>query len=146
MRKTELIPHAQAVNFELAELHWQIGARVRKDILGRERADYGKQVIALLAEELVSIYGKGYSRASLFRMVQFSERFPDRDIVASMMRQLSWTHWVQLIAIDDGLKRDFYTQMCRIERWSVCTPPPRPLLEQKLRQTVEAARASLSEA
>lgn len=112
---------AQTVNAELVELHWLIGTRVRKEILGYERADYGQQVIEALSIELTRAYGKGYSRASLFRMVQFVERFPDREIVASLMRQLSWTHWVQLIAIDDQLKRDFYTQMCRVERWSVRT-------------------------
>lgn len=79
---------AHAINFELSDLHWQIGTRVRMDILGCERADYGKLVI----EDLAAVYGKGYSRASLFRMVQFAERFPNREIVASLMRQLSWTH------------------------------------------------------
>jgi len=54
-------------------------------------------------------------------MVRFAERFPDVQIVATVWQQLSWSHWREIIAIDDELKRDFYTQMCRIERWSVRT-------------------------
>ncbi len=51
-------------------------------------------------------------------MIQFAEAFPDEKIVASVRRQLSWTHFRVLIPIEDPLKREFYTEMCRIERWS----------------------------
>src|SRR5437868_13016194 len=52
-------------------------------------------------------------------MVQFAEVFPDQQIVASLMRQLSWTHFLEIIPLKDELQRDFYAEMCRIERWSV---------------------------
>jgi len=109
---------AQAVNTELVMLNWKIGDRIHRGILGQERADYGRHVIDDLAVSLTAEYGRGFNRASLFRMVQFAERFPNSEIVAALGRQLSWTHWRDLIAIDDVLKRDFYVQMCRIERWS----------------------------
>lgn len=54
-------------------------------------------------------------------MVQFSEIFPDKEIVVSLTRQLSWTHFVILIPIQDELKRDFYAEMCRIEKWNIRT-------------------------
>jgi predicted nuclease of restriction endonuclease-like (RecB) superfamily len=54
-------------------------------------------------------------------MVQFAERFPDRKIVAALLRQLGWTHFTLLLPIDDPLKREFYAEMCRIERWSTRT-------------------------
>jgi len=54
-------------------------------------------------------------------MVRFAEVFPDERIVSSLMTQLSWTHLIYIIPIDDPLKRDFYAEMCRIERWSVRT-------------------------
>lgn len=54
-------------------------------------------------------------------MLQVAEIFPDEQIVASLTRQLSWTHFVTLIPLKDSLKRDFYAEMCRIERWSVRT-------------------------
>ena len=110
---------SQAVNSELVELYWSIGDRIQREILRSDRAEYGMQIVDGLSIALTNAYGKGYSRASLFRMVQFADRFPDKTIVATLWRQLSWSHWRSLIIIDDPLKRDFYTQMCRIERWSV---------------------------
>jgi predicted nuclease of restriction endonuclease-like (RecB) superfamily len=52
-------------------------------------------------------------------MVQFAEAFADREIVVTLSRQLGWSHFVALIPINDPLKRDFYAEMCRVERWSV---------------------------
>ncbi|WP_338876465.1 YhcG family protein [Spirosoma sp. SC4-14] len=54
-------------------------------------------------------------------MMQFSKVFPDEQIVVSVIRQLSWTHLLALIPINDPLKREFYTQMCILEKWSVRT-------------------------
>lgn len=54
-------------------------------------------------------------------MVQFAQVFPDEEIVVSLIRQLSWTHIIALIPIEDPLKREFYTQMCILENWSVRT-------------------------
>jgi len=71
-------------------------------------------------------YGEGFSEKSLRRMIQFAAVFPDQRIVASLMRQLSWTHFLSFIPIKDQLKRDFYAEMCRVERWSVRT------LQQKI--------------
>nr|WP_245543635.1 YhcG family protein [Methanoplanus limicola] len=66
-------------------------------------------------------FGRGFSMGNLRRMIQFSEVFPDEEIVASLMRQLSWTHFTVLIPIKNDIQRDFYSQMCRIENWSVRT-------------------------
>ena len=112
---------AQQVNSELVMLNWQIGSRIRKEILKDERAEYGKQVVESLAKQLTREYGRGYTRDSLFRMVQFAEQFPDEKIVASLMRQLGWTHIIQLLPLKDELKRNFYAEMCAIEGWSVRT-------------------------
>lgn len=54
-------------------------------------------------------------------MIRFSEVFPDRRIVSALSTQLGWSHFVGIIPFDDPLKRDFYAEMCRIERWSVRT-------------------------
>jgi predicted nuclease of restriction endonuclease-like (RecB) superfamily len=66
-------------------------------------------------------YGRGFGRRSLFRMIQFAESFPDERIVSALSAQLGWSHFVELIALDDSLKRDFYAEMCRVEQWSVRT-------------------------
>ena len=54
-------------------------------------------------------------------MIQFAEAFPDELIVVTLSRELGWSHFVAIIPLDNDLKRDFYSEMCRIERWSVRT-------------------------
>jgi len=54
-------------------------------------------------------------------MIQFAEVFPEKEIVVSLTRQLSWTHFIALLPLKDDLQRDFYAEMCRVERWSVRT-------------------------
>ena len=112
---------SQTVNSALVWLNWNIGKRIRDDILKQERAEYGDQVVQSLSVQLAAEYGRGFSRQNLFRMIQFAEAFPDEAIVSSLMRQLSWTHLIYIIALDDPLKREFYAEMCRVERWSTRT-------------------------
>jgi predicted nuclease of restriction endonuclease-like (RecB) superfamily len=112
---------AQAVNSAQVVLHWQVGHRILSEILRHRRAAYGDQIVAAVARELTADYGRGFAEKSLRRMVQFARAFADREIVAALSRQLSWSHFVELIPLDDDLKREFYTEMCRIERWSVRT-------------------------
>ena len=112
---------ATAINSGLTMLYWNIGRRIQEEILKGERAEYGQEIIALLGRELTADYGNGFSVKNLRRMIQFAEVFPDEEIVAALRRQLSWTHIRMLIPIEDSLKRDFYAEMCRIERWSTRT-------------------------
>ncbi len=112
---------ATTVNAGLTLLYWEIGTRIRQDILNGERAEYGKQIISILSNQLVSEYGNGFNEKNLRRMIQFAGVFPDREIVVSLTRQLSWTHFVTLLPLKDNLQRNFYAEMCRIERWSVRT-------------------------
>lgn len=112
---------AQEVNSELVMLNWHIGDRIRKEILGQERAEYGKQVMENLAEQLTRDYGRGFSRPNLFHMVHFAEVFPDKEIVYTLSRQLGWSHFRQIMYLKDELRRQFYAEMCRLERWSVRT-------------------------
>lgn len=110
---------ALAINSTMSLLYWQIGARVREEILKNKRAEYGEQIVQSLSAQLTLEYGKGFSKRNVFNMIQFAERFPDEKIVATLSRQLSWTHILALIPIEDELKREFYIQMCVHEKWSV---------------------------
>ena len=112
---------AVAVNSEITLLYWQVGNRINQAVLGGERADYGKRVIATLSNELTAQFGKGWSKRNLAQMVKFAEVFWDIEIVHALRTQLSWTHIRQLIAIDEPIKRDFYTTMAIQERWSTRT-------------------------
>lgn len=112
---------AVAVNAGLTMLYWQIGKRINEEILKGDRAGYGEQILVTLSQELTAEYGRGFDEKNLRRMVQFVETFPDEAIVATLRRQLGWSHFKSLIPIKDTLKRDFYAEMCRIERWSTRT-------------------------
>lgn len=110
---------AQTVNAGLVMLYWNVGDRIRRDILRQKRAEYGEQIVPALSAQLSRDYGRGFSGKSIHRMIQFAEVFPDRQIVASLMRQLSWTHFLALIPMKEPLQRNFYAEMCRVKRWSV---------------------------
>jgi len=112
---------ARMVNAGLTLLYWQIGDRVRREILKEKRADYGEKIVPALGRQLESEFGKGFAEKNLRRMIQFAEVFPDRKIVVSLVRELTWTHFIALIPLKDRLQRDFYAEMCRVEHWSVRT-------------------------
>jgi predicted nuclease of restriction endonuclease-like (RecB) superfamily len=112
---------AQFVNAELVKLYWSIGQRVQKELLKGRRAEYGEEVVASLARELTAEYGQGFGSRNLFYMIRLSEVFPEPKIVHALSAQLSWTHFRLLIGLDDPVQREFYAQMCRLERWSTRT-------------------------
>ena len=109
---------ARAVDSGMTVLYWNVGRRIRQDILGEKRAEYGGKIVSALGKQLEMEFGRGFSEKSLRHMIRFVEAFPDFQIVSALLRQLSWTHFVSLIYLDNPLKRDFYAEMCRIERWS----------------------------
>ncbi len=112
---------AREYNSAHVQLCWLIGKRIDDEVLKSQRAEYGEGVIDAISENLSSRYGRGYGRRSLFRMLKFSRYFPDKRIVSTLSTQLSWSHFILVGAIDEELKRNFYAEMCRIQRWSVRT-------------------------
>jgi predicted nuclease of restriction endonuclease-like (RecB) superfamily len=117
---------AHTISSGIALLYWEIGNRIRRDILKCKRAKYGAEIVPELAARLSAEFGRGFNSRNIFRMVRFAEVFPDSAIVTALRTQLGWSHFRQLIPFEDPLKRDFYAEMCRLERWSTRT------LEQKI--------------
>ena len=109
---------AVTVNATMTMLYWEVGRRIRKEILHDQRAGYGRQIVESLARQLTLEYGKGWSKRHLHHCLRFAEVLPDIQIVNALRTQLSWTHIRTVIAIDDELKRTFYIEMCRTEKWS----------------------------
>jgi predicted nuclease of restriction endonuclease-like (RecB) superfamily len=112
---------AQAVYSAQVILHWRVGRRILSDILKYKRAAYGDQIVATVARQLTADYGRGFAEKSLRRMIQFADVFPDPEIVAALSRQLSWSHFVEIIPLKTDLHREFYAEMARIEQWDVRT-------------------------
>ena len=112
---------AQAVNSALVLLYWQVGHRIRIEFLKSQRAEYGERIVPTLAAQLAVEFGQGFAEKNLRRMIQLAEVFPDREIVVTLSRQLGWSHFLAILPLKDALHRDFYAEMCRMERWSVRT-------------------------
>ena len=128
-----------AVNSALTLTYWHVGKRINDEALHSERAEYGKQVIASLAKELVAQYGKSFEARNLRRMMQFAEVFPDFKIVSPLVSQLSWTHFIILMTLPTDEARLFCARLAIESKWS-----KRELQRQIERKAFE--RAEIAEA
>ena len=123
-RVSALIEQARQVvatytNLALTLTFWRIGHLIDLEVLGQQRADYGKEIYASLGRELAATYGKGYDATNLRRMTQFARLFPDEQIVASLGRELSWTHFKTLLPLASSEARDYYAQQVATQHLSV---------------------------
>ena len=112
---------AGAANATHTHLCLQVGRRLLRDNLRAGRAAYGQQILATLSQELTAEFGAGCDYSSLTRMARFAEWMTNEQVFAALSTQLSWSHFVVLLPVKDPLARDFYAEMCRIERWDVRT-------------------------
>ena len=110
---------ARQANAALTLTYWRVGAEVCRDVLQDQRADYGKEIVVTLSRQLVAKYGRSYQTRNLRRMIQFAQAFPDEKIVTSLMTQLSWTHFLQLLPLKTPEARLFYAQQVASQHLSV---------------------------
>ena len=109
---------AVTVNSAMSVLYWEMGHRINADILQNQRASYGQEVVSLLAKALSLEFGKGWSEKHLRHCLRAAETFQNKEIFYALSRELSWTHLRSVIYMEDALKRSFYIEMCRMEKWS----------------------------
>ncbi len=109
---------AATVNYELTMMYWHVGERINRDILGNERAEYGKQIVTQVATQLQAIYGsKGFEVRNIRRMIQFASLFPEETIVSQIATKLSWSHFIEVFPLKDSLKQEFYLTLSAANRW-----------------------------
>lgn len=108
-----------AVNNTLTVLFWHVGSKINAHILQHKRAEYGKQIIVKLSQQLSAAYGKSFEEKNLRRMMQFAEQFQDIEIVVTLSRQLSWSHFLVLLPIKNRKAKIFYAEMSAKEMWGV---------------------------
>ena len=108
------------LNAETTLLYWQVGNYINEQLIHKERADYGAKIIATLSQQLTMQYGKGYTYTALTRMCRVAI-FVDAEIIVTLSQRLSWSHLIELAAIEDSIKRNFFTQLCLYEGWSIRT-------------------------
>lgn len=122
---------ASTANYELSMMYWRIGNRINRDILDNQRAEYGKQIVPTVSTQLQAEFGsKGFEEKNIRRMMKFAQKYPDEQFVASLMRQLSWTHILQQLD-KAGIKvAKYMTEF-----------PPKEVLMKQIRKSLAIAKA-----
>jgi predicted nuclease of restriction endonuclease-like (RecB) superfamily len=111
---------AATANYAQTMMYWHIGERINREILGNQRAEYGKQIVSAVSTQLQAEYGKkGFEPRSIWRMMQFAQEFPDEQIVATVSTQLSWSHVIEILPLKDNIQREFYLTLAASEKWKV---------------------------
>ena len=95
-------------NREVTLMYWEIGRQIGSVLLGGERAEYGKQILATLSQHLTKKYGAGFEYTKITRMIKFAELFPDMKIVSTLSTQLSWSHFIELLPLETDKARLYY--------------------------------------
>jgi predicted nuclease of restriction endonuclease-like (RecB) superfamily len=119
----EIISHAQkkvaiSLNVETTLLYWSIGDYINTDLKDSGQIRYGSKILATLSQQLTQSYGKGYTYTALTRMCKVAMTL-NKQKIATLSQQLSWSHLIELVTIKDLTKREFYTQLCIYENWGV---------------------------
>jgi len=89
-------------------IFWQVGNRINEEVLGKQRADYGKQIVPQLATQLTRMYGRSFETRNLRRMMQFAEQFSNVEIVSQLATQLSWSHFIEILPLKTLEAKLFY--------------------------------------
>ena len=110
---------ASYVNQEITLMYWQIGKYILQRIDFQDKAEYGKKIVATVSQQLTERYGSGYTPTALFRMLKVARIYPDEKTLATLSQQLTWSHLVELITIEQETKRLFYQNMAIQQRWSL---------------------------
>lgn len=106
-----------AVNIEMLEAYWDIGKYIIEyEQQGKEKASYGQQLLEKLSNDLKLRYGKGFSRSNLNYMRRFYTKYPKSEMVS---HKLTWSHYFELLKVEDYLAREFYEKQAIIENWTV---------------------------
>ncbi|MBU0460507.1 DUF1016 family protein [Patescibacteria group bacterium] len=105
------------INQILVKTYWEIGRNVVEfEQKGKEKAEYGSELLVKLSRDLKLKYGKGFSRSNLVYMRLFYLKYRKSE---TLSHQLSWSHYFELLKIDNDLERSFYEKQCLKDKWSV---------------------------
>ncbi len=107
----------QKVNSILVETYWNIGMQIVEfEQYGKEKAEYGSELLKRMSKDMKARFGKGFSRSNLQYMRLFYIKFPKYQTLSG---KLSWSHYTELLGVSEELAFSFYTKQCEMENWSV---------------------------
>ena len=130
-------------NCEITLMYWEVGQYVGSILLGGERAEYGKRIVAELAQQLTEHYGNSFERTKITRMIKFAKLFSDFEIVAPLAQQLSWSHFQELLPVKNDDARMYYAQDAVNRRLG--TKELRRQISRKVYERREIANAGLTD-
>ena len=107
------------VNSQANMMFWQIGNYIINELKYETYSSYGEKILATVSQRLTEQYGKGYSYSALTRMMKVATIYADETMFATLSQTLSWGHFLELITINDNIKRLFYQQLSIVEHWSI---------------------------
>jgi predicted nuclease of restriction endonuclease-like (RecB) superfamily len=105
-----------SVNTILLQTYWEVGKTIVEfEQKGNIKAEYGKELLINISKELKK-YGKGFSRSNLTYMRLLYIKFPKSE---TLSHKLSWSHYFEILKVENDLARSFYEKQCILENWSV---------------------------
>lgn len=108
---------AKSVNTILLDTYWQIGKHIVEfEQNGKEKAEYGSNLINRLSADLTSRFGKGFGKSNLLYIRKFYLAFQKSETVS---HKLSWSHYFEILKVDDPLEMSFYINQCEKDGWNV---------------------------
>ena len=121
---TEIIDNSKKqvavyVNAHSSMTFWNVGKYIIEDLNYQTYSAYGQKILATLSQRLMARYGKGFTYSALTRMMKVARIYNDPEMFATLSQTLTWSHFLELITIEDDTKRLFYQQMGIAEHWSV---------------------------
>ena len=106
----------KVVNDAIISLNWGIGKRLSAEFTGDNKPEYGKKLLQKSVNVLEQEYGSGFDKTSISRMIKFIRNFPDFEKVATLSQQLTWSHFVEILPINDEFKRETFMLQCVCKR------------------------------
>lgn len=106
------------VNSTLNMMYWRVGKYLTDELHYETYGQYGKSILQSIATRLTEMYGRGFTRTALVRMMNVAQVFTYDEMCATLSHTLTWSHLIELATIDNQPKRLFYQKMCIEQRWS----------------------------
>ena len=112
----------QAINSAMVEAYWNIGKRiVQEEQNGKDRAEYGKEIIKTISQELSTEFGKGFSERNIRKYRQFYQTFPELKNWPTVSAKLQWSHFELIMRVSNPAARKYYLNEAAEQTWSVRT-------------------------
>ncbi len=108
---------ASYIGTQTVRTYWEIGKYiVEYEQNGHEKAEYGSDILNRLSRDMTDRYGKGFSHSNVVYMRKLYLAYPKSQTLSDL---LTWSHYVELLKIENPLERSFYEKQAEIENWGV---------------------------